>query len=538
MNMPLNASMNTTGTRRWWALGALTLSVLAIGLDGTILSVALPTLAHELHATESDLQWFSASYLLTLAAAMLPVGLLGDRIGRKKVLVASLFLFGLGSVACAFAPSPAFFIAARSVLGVAGAGIIVMSLSALTVLFSEAERPRAVGVWAASNFLALPIGPILGGWILTNYWWGWVFLINAPVALIGLLAALALVPESRASERTGLDPVGIVSSTAGLVALTYGIIEAGRNGWDDRAALIEITVGALLLVGFFLWEYWLARRPNGQPMLDLSLFRSASFTWGVILLTILVIAMIGVIFTMPQYFQGVQGTDAMGSGVRLLPLIGGLVVGAVPADRVARLLGAKITAALGFAILAGGMFLGARTEVNSSVGFVAGWMAIVGLGMGLTLATCASGAISELSAERAGVGSAVMQALQKVGGPLGAAILGSVLSATYIASLDVSGLPPALAAVVKEGLFSGLAVAAKLGSPELLASVQSAFVDGMNAALTVGAGIAVAGFVLTLIFLPNRPKAAQAVQTTQGSDTVEGAPAERVELGHEESVTN
>ncbi|HEX3272569.1 MAG TPA: DHA2 family efflux MFS transporter permease subunit [Ktedonobacterales bacterium] len=533
----MNAVMNTTGTRRWWALGALTLSVLAIGLDGTILSVALPTLAHELHATESDLQWFSASYLLTLAAAMLPVGLLGDRIGRKKVLVASLLLFGLGSVACAFAPSPAFFIAARSVLGVAGAGIIVMSLSALTVLFSETERPRAVGVWAASNFLALPIGPILGGWILTNYWWGWVFLINAPVALIGLLAAVALVPESRASERTGLDPVGIVSSTAGLVILTYGIIEAGRNGWDDRAALVEIAVGALLLVGFFLWEYWLARRPGGQPMLDLSLFRSASFTWGVILLTILVIAMIGVIFTMPQFFQGVQGTDAMGSGVRLLPLIGGLVLGAVPADRVARLLGAKITAALGFAVLAGGMFLGARTEVNSSVGFVAVWMAVVGFGMGLTLATCASGAISELSAERAGVGSAVMQALQKVGGPLGTAILGSVLSATYIASLDVSGLPPALAAVVKEGLFSGLAVAAKLGSPELLASVQSAFVDGMNAALTVGAGIAVAGFVLTLIFLPNRPKAAQAVQTTQGSDTFEGSPADTVKSEHEQSVT-
>ncbi len=529
--------MNTTGTRRWWALGALTLSVLAIGLDGTILSVALPTLARELHATQSDLQWFSASYLLTLAAAMLPVGLLGDRFGRKKVLVASLLLFGLGSVACAFAPTPAFFIAARSVLGVAGAGIIVMSLSALTVLFNEAERPRAVGVWAASNFLALPIGPILGGWILTNYWWGWVFLINAPVALIGLLAALALVPESRAAGRTGLDPIGVLSSTAGLVILTYGIIEAGRNGWDDRAALAEIGAGALLLVGFFLWEYWLARRPGGQPMLDLSLFRSGAFTWGVILLTILVLAMIGVLFTMPQYFQGVQGTDAMGSGVRLLPLIGGLVVGAVPADRVARVLGAKITAALGFAILAGGMFLGARTAVDSSVGFVAAWMALVGLGMGLTLATCAAGAISELSAERAGVGSAVMQALQKVGGPLGTAILGSVLSATYIASLDVSALPPAMARVVKEGLFSGIAVAAKLGSPQLLADVQAAFVAGMNAALIAGAGIAVGGFILTLLFLPNRPAATQMETAGPGSPAVEDSPVEHVKSEHEESVT-
>ena len=185
------------------------------------------------------------------------------------------------------------------------------------------------------------------------------------------------------------------------------------------------------------------------------------------MLTILVLAMIGVIFTMPQYFQGVQGTDAMGSGLRLLPLIGGLVLGAVPADRIASLLGAKITVALGFAILAVGMFLGATTAVNSSVGFVAAWMAVVGLGLGMTLATATSGALSELSTESAAVGSAVMQALTKMGGPLGTAILGSVLSATYIAKLDVTGLPPAIAAVVKEGLFSGLAVATKLGSPEL-----------------------------------------------------------------------
>jgi EmrB/QacA subfamily drug resistance transporter len=532
--------MNKTGTRRWWALGALTLSVLAIGLDGTILSVALPTLAHELHATESDLQWFSASYLLTLAAAMLPVALLGDRIGRKKVLVASLLLFGLGSVACAFAPAPTFFIAARSVLGVAGAGIIVMSLSALTVLFSEAERPRAVGVWSAANFLALPIGPILGGWLLTNYWWGWVFLLNAPVALIGLLAALALVPDSRAEGRTGLDPVGIIASTAGLVVLTYGIIEAGRNGWDDRAALIEIAAGALLLIGFFLWERWLGRRPAGQPMLDLSLFRSTAYTWGVILLTILVLAMIGVIFTMPQYFQGVQGTDAMGSGIRLLPLIGGLVVGAVPADRVVQRLGSKVTVALGFAILAAGMLLGATTQVDSGAGFVAIWMAVAGLGMGLALATATSGALSQLSTESAGVGSAVMQALTKMGGPLGTAILGSVLSATYIAHLDVTGLPPAIAQVAKEGLFSGLAVAAKLGSPELLASVRSAFVDGMSASLIVGAGMAVAGFILALIFLPQRSGAAtmKATSVQQPSAEVGVTDAERVELGHEESVTS
>src|SRR5215831_414478 len=169
--------MTRAGNEKWWALGALTLSVLAVGLDGTVLSVALPTLANALHASESDLQWFSSGYLLALAAAMLPAGLLGDRYGRKKVMLASLALFGIGSVACAAASGAGAFIAGRVVLGVAGAGVIVMALSALTVLFGEEERPRAVGIWSASNFVAMPLGPILGGWLLSNYWWGWVFLI-------------------------------------------------------------------------------------------------------------------------------------------------------------------------------------------------------------------------------------------------------------------------------------------------------------------------------------------------------------------------
>src|SRR5215831_3508340 len=161
--------MTVLSGRRWWVLGALTLAVLAVGLDGTILSVALPTLAGALHASESDLQWFSSGYLLVLAAAMLPAGLLGDRFGRKKVMLSALALFAAGSLACAYAPSAGAFVAARVVLGAAGAGLVVMALSALTVLFDEQERPRAVGVWAAANFLALPIGPILGGWLLTHY---------------------------------------------------------------------------------------------------------------------------------------------------------------------------------------------------------------------------------------------------------------------------------------------------------------------------------------------------------------------------------
>ena len=211
----------------------------------------------------------------------------------------------------------------------------------------------------------------------------------------------------------------MVASTVGLVGVTYGLIEAGQNGWGDASALGSDDRGPGG-AGWVLPLGVLARPASGgQPLVDLALFRSASFTWGVILAATAILAMIGVLFTMPQFFQGVLGTDAMGSGVRLLPLIGGLVVGAVPADRVARVVGAKITVALGFALLAAGMLLGATTGVGSSGGFIAAWMALVGAGMGLALATAASAALSELPQERSGVGSAVMQAIQKVGAPFG-----------------------------------------------------------------------------------------------------------------------
>ncbi len=512
--------MITLETRKWWALGAMTLAVLAVGLDGTVLSLALPTLAAALHASEADLQWFSSGYLLVLAAGMLPAGLLGDRYGRKKVMLFALVLFGAGSLACAYAPSSSAFVAARAVLGLAGAALVTMALSGLTVLFSEEERPRAVGVWAAANFLALPIGPILGGWLLSHYWWGWVFLINVPVALVGLIAVIALLPESRAAKRPRLDLVGVLTSSAGLVGVTYGLIEAGQHGWGSASAVLPLLAGAVVLVTFVYWERWLGLLPGGQPLFDIALFSSAAFAWGVILTATCALAMVGVLFTMPQYFQAILGTDAQGAGFRLLPLIGGLVLGAVPADRLAARIGAQLAVALGFALLAVGLVAGATTSVSSGDGFAAAWTAVCGAGMGMALATATSGALVQLSADRSGVGSAVMQAVQKLGGPFGAAILGSVLNATYQGKLNVAVLPASAADAAARSVFAGVAVAHRLGSAALLSTVRGAFVQGMDAALIVAAGIAVAGLVLALIFLPRR------------SDRVAAAEAGKVELEH------
>jgi EmrB/QacA subfamily drug resistance transporter len=483
------------------------LAVFAVGLDATVLSVALPTLATQLHASESDLQWFSSGYLLVLAALMLPAGLLGDRFGRKRVMMGALLLFGIASAACALSKTPTEFLAARVLLGFAGAPLIVMAISALAVLFSEKERPKAVGIWAAVNFLSLPIGPILGGYILSHAWWGWVFLMNAPVALLGLLAVVLLVPETKASRTPGLDPIGVGSSAAGLVGVTYGLIEAGQNGWGSATALVPIAAGLLLLLGLFRWEAMLRRRPGGQPMIDLDLFRSRGFTWGIVLLSVATVAMVGAIFTLPQYFQGITGVDPMGSGVRLLPMIGGLLLGALPAAQLTKRIGPKLVIALGFAVIGVACLLGANTTLLTGTAFTATWMAVLGLGMGLVFAPAASAALSQIDAEHSGVASGVLQALNKTGGPLGAALFGSALSSVYQAHLPVAGLPAVAVATMRSGLSQGLAVAHAVGSAVLTQGVQSAFVRGMDAALLVSVGIAGVGLLLTLAFMPLRTAA-------------------------------
>lgn len=509
--------MVNAGSRRWWALGALTLAVLAAGLDATVLSVALPTLARSLRATETDLQWFASAYLLAMSAGMLPMGSIGDRFGRRRTLLASLLLFAAGSLACALSPTPAFFIAARVILGIASAGLIVMALSALTVLFDEAERPRAVGVWAAANFVALPIGPVAGGWLLTHAWWGWVFLMNIPVALLGLAVSGLLVPESRSPRARRLDLAGMLLGCAGLSAVTYALIDAGREGWTAAPTVAWAGAGILLVAAFGAWEARLARRPGGEPVVDVRLFRSRAFTWGTILAAVGVLAMFSVLFTMPQYFQAIAGADAMESGIRLMPLVLGLIAGAMPADRVARRTGPRAAVSLGFLVMAVSLLAGTATGATTDPWLVAAWMAGVGAGMGLALATAASGAMVELDSERSGAGAAVMQALQKLGGPLGSAIMGSVLHSVYRSHLALGALPPAARTLAEGSVFGGLAMAGRLHSPQLADSVRAAFVAGMDASLVASAGIAVAGLILALAFMPHRSLEAQAGRETVGA---------------------
>ncbi|MFQ6328744.1 MFS transporter [Nocardia sp. CWNU-33] len=495
--------MNTDSTRRWLALGALAVAMLTIGLDITVLTVALPTLAVDLNANNGALQWFSTSYTLALAAVMLPAGALGDRYGRKKILLGALVLFGAASLACAFAATAGQLIAARVVLGVAAAAMMPLSLAVLPVLFpNPAERARAMNIWITSTALGLPLGPILGGWLIDNFWWGSVFLINVPMVVLGAVAVAGLVPESRNPDRRPLDLPGTVLSVAGMLGVTYGFIRLGDEGWGNGLGWGALIAGAIVLALFIGWQ-----RRTAFPLIDLGLFTSRGFRWGAVFAVLITFGMFGLFFTVPQYYQAVLGTDALGSGLRLLPLIGGLLVGSRLSDRLLPKLGVRLMVAAGMVVLALGLGLGALTSVGTEYWFTAVWIGLVGAGMGLGLPVSMAVAMDDLEVARAGMGSALLQALRQAAGTIAVALLGTVLATVYRSELGDLNVDP-----ISDSVNSGVAVAKSTGEAAMLEHVQSAFVSGMGAMLWVCAAISAVAVPLALWVLPRRSVAVPAAE--------------------------
>ena len=521
----MNAA-NAVGNRRWLVLVALALSVLVVGIDMTVLNVALPTIGPALHASTTDLQWFADSYSLVVAAALLPAGLLGDRYGRKTVLMTGLALFCVTSLACAYAPNAGALIAVRAVLGLGAAAITPLAISVLPVLFEPAERPKAIAAMMTSTMLGLPLGPVLGGWLLNHVWWGSVFLINVPVTLVALVAVALLMPQSRNPQAARFDALGALLSSAALVGITYGLVQAGSDGWDSAQSLGPLLGGVALLILFVLAVRRTAARPGAEPLIDLALFRSGAFSWGTTLSTLTTFAMFGLLFAMPLYFQDVKGTDSLGAGLRLLPMIGGLIVGGVAGSRLLTPrpaadggpalapLGARPVVAAGLALLVAGVGLGAATKQHSGEGYAALWFVLVGLGLGFVQPATTNTALSALSKARAGMGSAVMMAMRQVGGTIGVAVLGTILGSAYRSRLDSSAAAAAIPAPVKaeagQSVTAGVAVAEHAGSAPLLGAVQDSFVHAMDEMLLVSAVIAAVGVVLAVLFLPGRRAAAAA----------------------------
>jgi DHA2 family multidrug resistance protein-like MFS transporter len=527
----------TQDRRRWWTLGALALSVLVVGLDLFVLSLALPTLSVALHASTSDLQWFVDAYSLVLAGALLPAGLLGDRIGRKKLLIGALAVFGVASIACAYSASSGELITARAVLGLAAAAILPLALAVLPVMFTPAERPRAIAVVGGSTFIGYPLGPILGGWLLDHYWWGSVFLINVPIVLIALAAVIFLMPESVGSARPRIDFLGVLLSSAGLAAVTYGVIQAGQDGWSDATAIATMAAGIVVLAGFVAWERTVTRR-GGQPLVDLSLFESRGFTWGTTLSTMISFALFGLTFAMPQYFLDVKALDSLASGVRMLPLIGGLAVGLglgqrLQSPRKSRdggpdrppLAGARPIGSGGFAIMAVALAIGTATTAATGSGFTAAWFAVTGFGLGLAMPTMLNAALSALTPERSGSGSALMTAMRQVGATIGVAVLGTVLSTVYRSKLAAAGLPASVTAAARNSVGTGAALAHRLHSPHLASAVHVAYASGIDDMLWVCAAIAIAAAILAALFLPRQAAADAGPSAVASSSALAGPSA-------------
>jgi DHA2 family multidrug resistance protein-like MFS transporter len=485
---------------RWWALAALALSGMTISLDGTVLNVALPELSTSLHATTAQLQWFADAYTLMVGVAMLPAANLGDRYGRKRLLVGSLVLFVLASAWCAFSTSPDELIAARAALGLAGAALIPLGIAMLPTLFPERdERNRAVSAWALAGTAGLPLGPIVGGLLLDHFWWGSVFLINVPLAAIGAVALLRFLPEARSTHPLALDVLGAVLSSTALAALIYGCIDAGQHGWAATSTWVPILAGMAIFAAFIRWE-----RRSSHPLIELGLFRNRQFVWGTVHGTIPNFALFGLLFVVPQYFQSVDGTRPLGTGIRLLPMIVGMIIGTQVSRRLAKHAGVGTVIAAGFVLAAVGLVAGATTGIDTGYGFAAGWIALLGFGAGMALPTAIGAALGVLTAERAGAGSGLMQAVRQVGSAVGVAVLGTVLASGYRSRAHTGRLSPVLARTVHDNVAAGVAVARSLRDDTLGRVVRVAFVHGMDLTLIVSADLVLLGAVLAAVFLPRR----------------------------------
>lgn len=495
---------------RWSALVAICLSVLVIGLDSMVLMVALPTLAVRLRASSGDLEWMQDSYLLLFAGLMLPFGALGDRIGRKRLLTMGLVFFGIASAFSAEAGSPAELIAMRALMGVGAAVIMPLSMSVVPAMFPPAERPKAIGILTAGMAIGLPLGPIIGGVLLEHLWWGSVFLINVPVIALAVLGVWLLVPESRDPVAPRLDVAGAALSTVGLVAVVYAIIEMPSRGWADGAVLACAVGGLAVLMTFVWWQ-----RRAKAPLAPLGLLRSRGFGVGTLTVSVVSFALFGVLFTVPQYLQQVRAASVLGSGLRLLPMMVTLLVGSLASEKAAARWGARIMATAGMVLVSIALVVLATLRSTSGYAPLATGLALIGLGLGCTMAPAMNAVLGALPPARTGSGSALNSALKQVAGAAGVAVLGSVLASTYRGSLAPSlrGLPEPVVSAARSQLAGASSAADRIGGAagqHLLGAARAAFTHGMSMVMLVSAAVVLAGAVMTAFFLPARPETSSA----------------------------
>jgi len=493
----------------WQILIVLCGALLITGIDNTIVNVALPSIQTELGTTTSQLQWIVDAYTVMFAGTLVLAGSLGDRFGRKRLLILGLIIFAIGSAAAGLAATGAQLALCRAVMGIGGAFIMPSTLSIIVQVFREQrERAQAIGIWAGVSGLGIALGPLIGGLLLAHFHWNSVFWVNPPLALVVAGATWALVPESADPAKPRLDLVGAALWAVGLIALVCTIIEVPDAGLSSTT-LLAFGIAVVSLAAFVWWEL---RAP--RPIVPMSLFTDRTFDISIVLVMLLYFSLFGAMFFFPQFLQLVQGRTPLESGIAILPGALGLAVASMFSPRISERTGAKPIVVGGLAMVTIGLAMGSWFTRDTPAWYLALSIGLMGVGMGLTLPHATNGVLSAVPRERAGMGSAVNETTGEVGGALGVAILGALLSAAYRSNIDealrqagaaVASVPQAAIDSVRDSLASASLVIAELPpqyAEPARAVAGDAFVNGMDSALWIAAGITLLGAILAAVFFP------------------------------------
>ncbi len=502
-----NAGGRTSG-RRPAALAVLCVAVLIANLDNTILNVALPTLVRALNAGQSDLQWIVDAYVIVFAGLLLTAGSLADKVGRKGTFLAGLAIFAAGSAWAAFSGSVGLLIAARASMGVGGALMIPSTLSIISDMYGDAaQRQRAIGVWAATTGVGVALGPIIGGLLLAHFWWGSVFLVNVPIAALGLAAAVWLVPGSRNPAAGAPDLAGALLSIAGIGLVLWAIIEGPVRGWSSAQVIGAGAAGLAVLGVFVAWE-----RVSPHPLLDLRFFRNRAFGAAIPAVGTVNFGLYGALFVLTQFLQFSLGFTPLQAGLRTLPAAAAVVAIAPLSAVGVRTLGPKLTMSAGLACIATGLWLVSGITATTGYGGIVAGMVLLGAGAGLALPTSSGSVVGSVPGGNAGVGSAANTTAIQVGGALGVAVVGSLLTTRYQddvgAALAGQHVPAAAMAAVRGSLGGALEVAARLpgaAGDQLAQLARTAFASGLDLGMLAAAGVAAGGLLIALRWLPRRP---------------------------------
>ncbi len=520
--------------RRWATLAVLCLSLFVVVMDGTIVNVALPSLITELGATTRELQWIVDAYLLVFTGLLLAAGSFGDRYGRRRALTVGLIAFLATSVLAGSVDTPATLIASRALMGIGAALIFPATLAVLTNVFGDAkERAAAIGIWSAMSGMAVAGGPIVGGWLLEHFWWGAVFFVNVPLIGLALVGVATLVPESKDRTTPPLDLVGLGLSIAAITAVVFTIIEAPEWGWISGRTAVGALIGATTLAAFVRWELRVE-----HPMLPVRIFRNLRFSAASVSITSAFFALFGFIFLITQYFQLVRNYSPLEAGVRTIPVAVSIALASVLSPKLVERVGTTKVVSAGLASMSIGFLWVSTASAVTPYSEIVGQMIFLGLGLGMTTAPATESIMGSLSADKAGVGSAVNDATRELGGTLGVAVIGSVFNSIYIGALrggDVFERLPEVARTATEDSVGAASFVAEqvppAFAPAYLAEVSDAFLSGLGVACLVTAGVAAAGSVFAARFLPARstadsPTGSPSDSRTEGDDAPDpAAPA-------------